>query len=86
MKKLRLPLVLAGMLAAAALAVTACKQGLGDRCQTANDCEDGLVCNQATKVCATGLNSNLDAEPPPDAPPADAPIDAAPDAPDLPPP
>ena len=33
------------------LAVGACKQGEGDRCQINDDCETGLVCNASEGVC-----------------------------------
>jgi hypothetical protein len=72
------------LLAAAGLAFAACKQGPGDRCQTSDDCEGGLTCNQAEHVCSSSSSSVDDAEPPADAPddapdidaPIDAPIDA----------
>ncbi len=34
----------AAALVAAPLLFSACKQGVGDRCQVPADCEDGLVC------------------------------------------
>lgn len=34
-----------------ALALAACEQGVGERCQVQSDCEDGLVCNKATNQC-----------------------------------
>lgn len=33
------------------LALGACEQGVGERCQVQSDCEDGLVCNKATNQC-----------------------------------
>jgi len=73
-------------LAAAAL-VTACQQSEGDRCQVNADCEDGLVCNQATQTCAKTSGGGIDADVPdppmPDAALPDAPIDAMIDAPDA---
>ncbi|MGN6105169.1 MAG: hypothetical protein ACTHU0_08700 [Kofleriaceae bacterium] len=65
--------------------IASCKQGLGDRCQVDEDCEDDLTCNQATNPpsCSKqGTGVPLDAAIIIDAPdaPTDAPIDAAPDA------
>lgn len=83
---LRLLLAAASFAALAAVAA-ACKQQEGDRCQTDQDCDTGLVCNQATATCATenmnvGIDATtpdfLDAELDPDAP-LDAP-DAMDDA------
>jgi hypothetical protein len=71
--------------AATAGVIAACKQQEGDRCQTNDDCDTGLVCNQATGVCANSSTSTaidattpdfLDAELDPDAP-VDAPDDVA---------
>lgn len=59
--------------------VAACKQGQGDRCQTNDDCESGLVCNQAKGTCQSTSGGDLDANRAPDAGPADA----VPDAPDA---
>jgi len=77
------PLWLAAALLAVALpmvgAVASCKQGEGQRCQVQSDCEDGLQCNVGEGVCRTVITGDVDALPPPDAPPADAAIDA-PDA------
>jgi hypothetical protein len=80
--KLRFPLLLLAALALSAAGVAACKQAEGARCQSDDDCEDGLRCNLAEKVCSpVGTTGGLDADPPPDAP-ADAPgPDAPPDAP-----
>lgn len=39
------------VLALVALALAACEQGVGERCQVQSDCEDGLVCNKATNQC-----------------------------------
>ncbi len=73
--------------AAIAGAAVACKQQEGERCQTDEDCDTGLVCNQATAQCASSSSSTaidattpdfLDAELDPDAP-----VDAEPDAPDA---
>jgi hypothetical protein len=60
-----------------------CKQGLGERCQVSGDCSAGLVCNQASGVCATpGMSGGIDAEPPiPTDAAIDAPADVAPVAP-----
>lgn len=76
------------LLAAAALAVSACEQREGERCQRTSDCAEGLICNLGTQQCQTGasddggifgIDAPLDAEVP-DAPP-DARIDAGIDAP-----
>lgn len=73
--------------AALAGVAAACKQQEGERCQTDDDCESGLTCNQATSQCASANSSApidattpdfLDAELDPDAP-IDAPDDAEPD-------
>jgi len=56
-----------------------CKQKEGERCQIDDDCEEPLVCAQATQTCADNdTSSSIDALPPPDAPldafePLDAP-------------
>jgi hypothetical protein len=75
------------LLIAICLMSAGCKQGLGERCQASSDCSTGLVCNQASQVCANpGQSGGIDAEVPiiidaaPDAPP-DSAIDAAIDAP-----
>lgn len=72
---------------AATALVAACRQSEGDRCQVNADCEDGLVCNQATQTCAKTSGGGIDADVPdppmPDAALPDAPIDAAIDAPDA---
>jgi hypothetical protein len=80
---LRLVLAAASFAAVAGIAA-ACAQQEGERCQTNDDCESGLVCNEATALC-TGSGSGsaidattpdfLDAELDPDAPP-DMMIDA----------
>ena len=84
-RRLALALVCFGALAGIAVA---CKQQEGERCQTDDDCESGLTCNQATSQCASSNSSApidattpdfLDAELDPDASP-DAPPDAPPDA------
>jgi len=55
--------------------VASCKQGEGERCQVDDDCEDPLVCAQATQTCADNdTSSGIDASIPTDAP------DAMPDA------
>jgi hypothetical protein len=46
---------------AVALGVTACDQGVDDRCQVQSDCESGLVCNKATQKCQT--QAEVDAGP-----------------------
>jgi hypothetical protein len=79
-----LPLVLLVLLAGLVALVLGCKQGEGERCQVNADCDDGLICNQATNPprCQQPSSSGgIDATVPdifPDAPP-DAP-DAMPDA------
>ena len=57
---------------ALAFAGVGCKQGLGDRCQTKDDCTPPLVCNMATQTCADMAGGDIDAS---------LPIDAAIDAP-----
>lgn len=42
--------------------IAACKQGQGDRCQTNDDCESGLVCNQAKGTCQSTSGGDLDAD------------------------
>ncbi len=78
-------LLLAGVIAL----VAACKQGENDRCQVTDDCEEPLVCAQATQTCETSTGTTpIDARAPdgdivdatPDAPRPDAPPDAPPDA------
>lgn len=77
----------AACFAALAGIVSACKQQEGDRCQFDDDCEPGLVCNQATAQCASSnMSSGIDATTPDflDAElDPDAPIDAEIDAPDV---
>lgn len=55
--------------------VAACKQGEGERCQTSDDCESPLLCNEGEGVCRESASGGIDALPPEPAP------DAAPDAP-----
>jgi hypothetical protein len=51
--------------------VASCKQTEGERCQVDDDCEDPLVCAQATQTCADNdTSSGIDALPPVDAPDA----------------
>jgi hypothetical protein len=40
----RLPRLIAVLLLASPLALTACKQSVGERCQVQSDCDDGLIC------------------------------------------
>jgi len=69
-------------------ALSACKQGQGDRCQVNDDCESPLVCNKAKNTCENGTGGDqdagiIDAIPQSDAgvdAPQDAPRDAMPDA------
>lgn len=75
MKKL-LPVVLAAIVAATLAA--SCKQQRGERCQSREDCEEGLECAPATMTCesSTGTGGQIDAMLP-----VDAAVDAAvPDA------
>ncbi len=62
-----------------------CKEGLGDHCVVDGDCSGGLLCNQATGVCANEVTQDAvpiqDVNLPGDAPPPDAPPDVAGDAP-----
>jgi hypothetical protein len=53
------------------LALAACKQGLGDRCQVNSDCVSGLVCSAATGTCTNETSGGIDAQVP-DAKPIDA--------------
>ena len=81
MKRLLIALALPALLTLGLIA--SCKQGEGERCQVDDDCEDPLVCAQATMTCADNdTSSGLDAMPPTDAPDA-AKMDAPPDAPDA---
>ena len=60
----------------AALAVTGCKQGRGDRCQIDQDCQSGLVCSAATGTCTDLTTGGIDASTVIDAPrQMDAPAD-----------
>lgn len=61
-------------LALTTLGVTGCRQGLGQRCQTKDDCSPPLVCNMATQTCADKAGGDIDAQ---------LPIDAGIDAPDA---
>ena len=64
------------VVAAAAAAFVACKQGKGDRCQINADCQDGLLCSAATGLCVgSGTMNEIDASVP-DAPKVDAARDA----------
>jgi hypothetical protein len=60
--------VLLGVVGAGALSLTACKQGRGQRCQVQSDCDDGLVCSEATQECSDSTGGGLDAAVPADAP------------------
>jgi len=64
-------LALLSLVLASAAGIAACKQGEGQRCQVTEDCDDNLVCNQATKQCSTSTGGGIDATVP-DGPPADA--------------
>ena len=87
----RLGIVIVISFAAVIGAMTACKQGEGDRCQVEADCEDGLICNAATNTCESTNVIGPDGDFLPDAggPTADArppdadPPDADPDPPDA---
>jgi hypothetical protein len=59
------------------VSLTACKSGLGERCQVNADCEEGLVCAAATDTCAESATSDMDGgiDAPQDGPAADAPPD-----------
>ncbi|MBA3391505.1 MAG: hypothetical protein H0T89_02620 [Deltaproteobacteria bacterium] len=77
--------VVLSILVIAPIVFVACKQEEGERCQVDDDCDEPLVCAQATLTCADNdTSSALDAMPPLDAPDAplapDAPPDAPPDA------
>ncbi|MDQ3368438.1 MAG: hypothetical protein M3680_23680 [Myxococcota bacterium] len=85
MKRLLLGTMLSLTVLAPLVLVAGCKQKEGERCQVEADCEEGLVCAQATQTCATSAGGDIDALPPIDAPadsavPVDAMPDAAPDA------
>ncbi|MBA3819142.1 MAG: hypothetical protein H0X17_09645, partial [Deltaproteobacteria bacterium] len=73
MKRLLLSSMLSLTVLAPLALVAGCKQKAGERCQVADDCEDGLVCAQATETCATSAGGDIDALPPIDAP-ADSPV------------
>jgi hypothetical protein len=78
MKRVMIALALTSLVAFGLVA--SCKQGEGERCQVDDDCEDPLVCAQATQTCADNdTSSGIDAMAPMDAP--DAP--PSPDAPDA---
>ena len=89
--RLRLAAAIATVLAvvaAAGLAIGACAQRDGERCQRSSDCAEGLTCNLGTQQCQAGvadggvlgIDAPLDAEEPDAAPDAstDASIDASP--------
>lgn len=77
MKRLAIAFALSALVALGL--VVSCKQGEGERCQVDADCEDGLVCAQATQLCADNdTSAGIDAMVPTDAP--DAMPDAPPDA------
>jgi len=46
------------------VALAACKQGLGDRCQVNSDCSDGLICSAATGTCESPTSTGIDASVP----------------------
>lgn len=66
-------------LALSFVSLTACKSGIGERCQVSSDCEDGLVCAPSTDTCAETADSEGDAavDAPQDGPETDAAADAA---------
>ena len=64
------------------LALVACKQGEGERCQVTADCASPLICNQATNRCVNPNSQNpidtptvIDSPMQGDAKPADAGVD-----------
>lgn len=79
-----LPVLLLAVLGGLVTLALGCKQGEGDRCQVNTDCDEGLICNQATTPprCQKPSNSGgIDATVPEQIDAAvDAPPDAAPDA------
>jgi hypothetical protein len=56
--------ILIALVAVWALGALGCKQGIGERCQVNEDCEEGICSNSEPRVCRT-TNDN------------DAPIDAS---------
>jgi hypothetical protein len=73
MKRLVIAFALSALVAVGLVA--SCKQSEGERCQVDDDCEDPLVCAQATQTCAdNNTSAGIDAMAPMDAP------DAMPDA------
>ena len=69
MKRLAIAFVLTALVAGGLIA--SCKQSEGERCQVDDDCEDPLVCAQATQTCADNdTSSGIDAMVPVDAPDA----------------
>lgn len=79
MKRLLTALFLASLLPVALVA--SCKQSEGERCQVDDDCEDPLVCAQATQTCADNdTSSGIDAMVPIDAPDAMVQPEASPEA------
>jgi hypothetical protein len=71
-------LIVVAFFALLAIAGSACKQQEGERCQTDEDCEGSLICNQATQECSTAAGGGIDATTPEfiDADDIDAPDDA----------
>jgi hypothetical protein len=63
-------LTLASLLLALVAGGTACKSGVGERCQVNADCEDGLVCVKNTDTCAESIGGDVDGG-------IDAPLDAS---------
>jgi hypothetical protein len=56
------PLRLAALAVAALLALSACKQGAGDRCEIDSDCESGLTCD-SNDVCSVRSSSGAGGTP-----------------------
>ncbi|HTJ41402.1 MAG TPA: hypothetical protein VL463_04875 [Kofleriaceae bacterium] len=78
-RRLAYVLVPLALLGVSAGLIAGCKQKEGERCETNDDCDTGLVCNEGNGVCQPANATGPDAQFTPDAtgPTIDAqPIDA----------
>jgi len=53
--------VLAALASGTTAFLSGCEQEEGARCQQDDDCDDGLLCNQATQSCARTGGGDIDA-------------------------